>query len=371
MHPQPAPPPWNVAVPADTAGTIACARCGGRFGGFALAPVVPCPYCHHAHALRPDELATLSRYRDQVARRYAAADDHATQLAAWQKWYGADGKSTWSAGRFFAIAGAFAALAGLIGAGLAAAGVIVWEMLPGVVVMGGFLPATLVMYGLMLARMFRGQEGARVARPDVAVACPSCGAPQAIAPGSELSHCAFCKAPLLPTRTIMDRGLSAADAARRSAALARYRTERSAMANVYARSASSYAVYLAFGPFSLMLTVPAIMFTAEVVRGETDARPEGLVVLWLLVFVLWAVLGGVYVLRRSMRRRTDGALDDLARRFGGRRLAGIREVVDWLNRLWAGRRSRASIGKGGMGWVITRGTEATRSAGRYCTPRYR
>jgi len=325
-------------VDPRTADTVLCDRCGANFRVQALEAVVPCPYCGHQQQLSQERLGQLAAYQQQVGAHDAAADEHAQQLAAWQQWYGdsSDGQRKLGTGTFFLFFGGFAALSGGLGALLAALGIIGWELVPTFVMMGGFLPAMVAFYGLYFYRLSQTQRAQADRAGAVRVACPSCGAPGGLTPGEVVDHCKHCRAPLVPTREIMAQAVDAAVQARRQTAIERYRAERDAMSQIYSRSASGAAVYFAILPFALMISATAIGFTHEVVTGESTARPEGLAVLWLLVFVLWGVLFGIIMIRRNRRARTRAALDHLARQFSGQVLENMRGTAGWLNQFWAG-----------------------------------
>lgn len=324
-------------VAPHTAGTVACERCGASFPLQALSAVVSCPYCRHAQQLSQHHLAQLATYRAQVGAQHAEADVHAQYVEGWRRWYGDDGaKPSFGAKTFFLLFFGAAILAGGVGTALAALGLVEWAMLPAIVMMGGFFPAMIVFYGLYFYRLARGGDVKAERAGAVPVACPSCGAPGQLTAGEALDHCRHCRAPLVPTRAIMDQAIDAARQARRRAAITRYRMERDAMVQVYSQGSGSWATYLILGSFGFVLTVPTILFTAEFLSGKTNARPEGLAILWLFMLGLWGAMALIFLFRRDRRQRTRAVLDHLAHQFHGQRLDDIRSVATWLNQLWAG-----------------------------------
>jgi hypothetical protein len=324
-------------VAPQTADTVACQRCGASFRIEALAPTIQCPFCRHHQAISPEQLAHLAAYGREIGAQYAAADEHAQHLAGWRQWHG-DSKSgsNLGVGTFFVFFAIFAVVSGGLGAVLAWLEIIKWVVIPTFVIMGGFTLGTIVFYGIYFYRLARRGEVKAERAGVVVVACPSCGAPGELTPGEALDHCTHCRAPLVPTRAIMDQAIDAVSQARRRAAIERYRTEREAMVQIAARTANNALPYLVLGPFSIMITIAAVAFTKELLLGETEARPEGLAILWLFVFGMWGVMLTIFVLRRHRRAQTDAALDHLARQFHGQRLGGIRATAQWLNSFWAG-----------------------------------
>jgi hypothetical protein len=326
------------AVPNDphTAATLSCERCGASFRPPALTSPVTCPYCGKAQVLGAEALTQLAAYQRHVGDHHAAADEHAQHEANWQEWYG-DGKGAAAGTKtFFLFFVGFALLSGGVGAGLVRAGLVPAGALPAVDLMGGFALGTIAFYGQYFYRLFHADRAKGARGGPVVVACPSCGAPGELTPGASLDQCRHCRAALVPTREIMAQGLDAAARARRAAAIARYRTERDAIIQLYRRGGSSLVIYIAFVPMVVLLTAAGIGITWETVTGEARGRPEGLLLVWLLIVGAWGALSGTLLYRRHRRDRTRAALDHLAQQFSGRRLEGIRGTGDWLNHYWGG-----------------------------------
>lgn len=321
----------------QTAASVRCERCGAHYELTDLSAVVPCPFCGHHQSVSERHLEELGEYQAQVRAQEMLADEHAVYQQSWARWYGDDGKQQRASTLvFILVLLGCALLAAGGGSTLAALEIVRWDILPSIITIGGFLPAMVLYFGWAVWQSTRAGSGGAAEAGPMLVACPTCGAPGHLTPGDELDHCQHCRAPLVPTRAIMAQGLDAARAARRSAAMQRYRTERSAMANIYGRSAGDKVPYFVLGPFSLMLTVPTVMLTQETLLGETQTRPAGVALLWLFVLAMWGAMGSIFLYRKARIDRTADALEHLACQFHGARLTGVRATADWLNRFWAG-----------------------------------
>jgi hypothetical protein len=313
----------------DPIRSLQCERCGGAFEA-RLAPSLTCPFCRHRQSAQALQ-AELQGYQQAVDARVAAATVEVQHIAGWNRWHRRSvQKSTWVA--LLLVAGVPIVLA-IVAIVLHQAGVLHPDAHPQVSF--GIMGASYVgLIGYLIWWAAGRKKGAQVEMSDTQVACPSCGAPGTLTPGQVVAACAYCKAALVPSQTVMQRGLDAARQAHRAARIERFRTERRGMADMMKMSAHGLGYTLVvFGPMALMLLLAAIAFSVEMLSGEEPFDPA--------IFGLWgmaaALVGGlaVYVIHhRSKKRAWHQAMGDLALQFRGTLITEIIGWVEWLNRYW-------------------------------------
>lgn len=303
-----------------------------------LGPTTTCPFCGHRQALSSQTYVELRAYTDEVRRELRRADEQHAMVATWRRW--TEGPAA-SAGRSYVMAFGLATGLPLV------AGALVFAMhhgglltpaqtqpLLGFAIMGASylgLGAYVVWY--LASR--RREVAARSRTGRAEVACPNCGAPNALESGQALTRCTHCSAALVPSRTLMVRELDQVRAQARRATLERYRAERSTMAMYMQRDMSPYVIYLVLGSFVPMVGIGTVAFTVQMLRGEEPYSPA-IFLLWGLTLGLLGVIAGVYLVRRHRLELWRQAVSDLGAQFGGRPLDGLPGLVEWLNRCWAG-----------------------------------
>lgn len=320
----------------STAGTVQCERCGAAFRPPQLGYNVSCPYCAHNQAIDPRKLRELQGYQRDVELDLVAAEKHADQQAAYEKWYGTSEKRRNPTAEFFLVAGVCAVIAGIVGAALASLGLMNWMLMPTVVVMGGFMSGALLFYGRMFVSMFRKGNVRRGQLDGVVVACPTCGAPGTLTPGDSIDTCRHCHAALVPGSTAMQQGLDAAARVRRNAALKHYRTEIETFARVYGSGAGKHVVFFALVPFALMISVPTLMMTIETLSQGKELPLPPVLILYGLSLGLWGAIGLMLWLRWAKHQSIARGMAPLERAFNGVRGGGTRGLADWILSHWAG-----------------------------------
>jgi len=172
----------------------------------------------------------------------------------------------------------------------------------------------------------------------IPVRCANCGATNELTAGRILATCSHCNAPLLPSPEARDQGLSAAQHARRRREIELARREREAWQHVATTSgAAARTVAWTLGTAAFLgLVLLGWNWLPASGAAETSNR--------LRASLPWAgatallLAGTTVVLRtRARKRRWQAALEALARRVGGRTLAGLDDERDWLDRYWADR----------------------------------
>lgn len=318
-------------------GSIACDHCGSAFRPAALAAHVACPYCQFQQPLDQRRLLQLQGYEERVGDELLGAEQHAQQLATYHKWYGkTDALPNYTA-QFFLTFAACALISALVGVVLALLEVIEWMLLPSVILMGGFGCASVIYYAGMIARGFSRAPVDRSALGAVAVLCPNCGAPGELTPGDALDTCRHCHAALVPDVAAMRLGEAAARAARRRVAMAKYRKERNTFGQIYRSSAGQYVHLFVMVPFGLMLALPTLMITGEVITGARGVPPFGpLLLLWGMSFALWGAIIGSIWWRYARHAKIAAPIAQLCARLGGRSGRGTAPLVTWLNAYWCG-----------------------------------
>lgn len=221
-------------TPTSNAVALRCERCGDSFSA-QLAPVLHCPTCGHRQAA-PTVVAAASAYEHDVATYAQAAKAEAKITDFWNM------SSLGSP--LTNIIPMFLPLV------LSVVGMAYWTFMQRsfpdldeiwLRLIGG---ALLLMVIGILAWVFREQlhlTGAPTptstrepapAPPVVRVACPRCGAPGALGVGEGVDQCRFCKAAMVASATVMQKGVALARAAHVRAAQTRRRAERTAMAGI-------------------------------------------------------------------------------------------------------------------------------------------
>ncbi|MCA9641796.1 MAG: hypothetical protein H6718_10285 [Polyangiaceae bacterium] len=287
-------------------------------------------------ALDPHKLRALQHYQANVEHDLIAAEKHADQQAAYEKWYGTPEDRRNTTSEFFLIAGVCAVIAGVVGAVLASLGLMNWMLMPTVVLMGGFMCGALVVYARMFISMFRKGNVQPGQLDELVVACPNCGAPGKLTPGDSIDTCAHCHAALVPGSTAIQQGLEAAARARRKAALRHYRTEIKTIASVYGGGSGKHVVFFVLVPFAVMLTLPTLMITAEQLQQGKELPLPPLLILLGVSLGLWGTIGLILWLRWSKQQATARGMAPLERAFNARRGSGTRGLADWILTHWAG-----------------------------------
>ncbi len=315
--------------------SIECGKCGGGIPLMTLSVAVRCPHCGHRQALGAQTQHELKSYAAEVEAKMAAANRELSQADAWRQWSesGRTPRRSLQVGYglmlgvpiLITLAGFFLHRIGLFdiqGPGLS------------FVILGASYGGVFV----YLVWYYAGRKRGDARKADVSVskvACPNCGAPNAMRPGQVLERCTHCGAALAPTHTIMVQGLSAAHQARRRALLERYRAERKGMARVLSYSANNYVPFLVMGSLVPPVGFGALAFTWQMfVTGEAPFNPA--------IFILWGMLAAIigvpiayFAYRKTQRRAIHEAMSDLARQFRGVVSAKRDDLVRWLNRYWA------------------------------------
>ncbi|MEZ4376398.1 MAG: hypothetical protein R3B07_36670 [Polyangiaceae bacterium] len=287
-------------------------------------------------ALDPHKLRALEHYQANVEHDLIAAEKHANQQAAYEKWYGTPENRRNTTTEFFVVAGVCAVIAGAVGAVLASLGLMNWMLMPTVVLMGGFMCGALVVYGRMFISMFRKGNVQRGQLDELVVACPTCGAPGKLTPGDSIDTCAHCHAALVPGSTAIQQGLEAAARARRKAALRHYRTEIETFASVYGGGSGKHVVFFVLVPFAVMLTLPTLMITAEQLQQGKELPLPPLLILFGVSLGLWGTIGLILWLRWSKQQATMRGLAPLEHAYNARRGSGTRGLAAWIVAHWAG-----------------------------------
>jgi len=115
----------------------------------------------------------------------------------------------------------------------------------------------------------------------------------------------------------------------------RYRAEREGMASLMRMSLGGGFPYVILGSFLPVTVGAGIAFTVDAVQNGTK-DPGGLLAIWILAGVNVGLMVLVYLWRRHVQRIWTTLLEDASRPFGHQILAGLDEMVAWLNGYWAG-----------------------------------
>lgn len=325
-------PQLDVDVPG--ARELRCHQCGGAVPLATLTEASACPFCRAPMALPPHLLAELYRYRGALASGAQAVGHERAQAARWA-YLGAD--STATRGKYllvvmFVCFGApmlVAAVDALSPAGAPKAYGVLSQVAPWLMV--GVI-------GLLSLTSYLRAQRARVVTPVARhAACPACGAPQPLAAGGSRT-CAFCRAELVPSRTMIQHELAAIERQVRAERLARYRAERSGFAAVqrFAVNPAAFAVLSLLVPANIGAIVWLVGSPYESVHLVVLALPSA------SIGGLWLWLD--YRKRRATRFRYG--LDALAQQFHGAVYEGPAGSCEWLNRHWAGPFDLAALSTG-------------------------
>lgn len=334
---------------------IRCGGCGAHFPLATLSPGASCPYCGTALDLGTAPAREARQYEDDFFAEMRRADQDRQAAVSWGRW--ADGgtqSKAWLALLVVMLLGPVASTAlgalahqlpmpdtlrDAIGGLASTCGV-------------GLMLVAVVGYVAWMARATRVRRaGPADAGPPSRVACPHCGAPNELAPGQALQTCAHCRGALVPSRTVIQRGLDAARAARRQASLTRYAAERRGMLGLHQWTRG----YDKTMPVFLLLTVVPMFLGYGVLRVyATDHTPLEYACIGgpILLAIGLVAAGATWWLARWRRRRQAwrGAVSDLARQFGGWSSEDLEDFVGWLEATWAGPYDTRFIG-GGPRWA--------------------
>lgn len=311
--------------------SLRCQRCGGGFA-FAGHGTARCPYCGHVQAPSPALVAELANYRENVQGELAQADQAYGRAAAWEGWADYGKRSTPQLKILIPVVSGvtlFGALAFPASQALGVSPAVVSVLVTPILVAAPFVLMVVVL--IQAART--GTNTRRAVAGNVAVACPNCGAPGRIVAGAPTQVCGYCRETLVASAPIMQHGVDAAALAHRHARLEEFRQERAGMASIAAYDMSAYVPYFVLVPLLLMTGGGALGFSVQMLQGAEPYSPA-IFVLWGLFLVMLFGGAGFLLLRRNRLAALRGAADDLARQFSGRRLEGLRDAVDWLDRYW-------------------------------------
>jgi hypothetical protein len=339
-----------VQPPTSEGRGLRCERCGGTFPIQTLAAAVRCPYCGAATDLSRQTVVQAKAYRADVFAEMRRADAERRAAAeAWQAHRTMEGaqKSSVQTLWIFIAMNALPALfvPCIFFFQLASGPRPQLEAMagPALGVAGTLCPMVLLLaipgYGLFANR----REERRAARARAAaggaaeVACPHCGAPNRLAPGQAVQTCGHCRGALVPSQTVMVRGLDAVREARRRASLERFRAERRRDASGSAsRQVSFYLVFWVLQVAPVPVIALAFLLYLAVTRLDWTA-------LLLLAVAVFLPVGGAtayfthrWLRIRQRRRELRAALEDLAVQFHGEAAFARSAMLDWLDAHWAG-----------------------------------
>jgi hypothetical protein len=303
-----------------------------------LEPRASCPYCAYRWQLAAADLAELSRYREHVQGQLARANQAYGEAAKWDYWYGSaeaqKKQKPWIAALLFGV---------LVLAVGGAATVLSQLGLPPRVLNVAMPAAIYGLFFLIIGGYFlwfytgrkRVQRAAKISA--AGVHCPSCGAPQHLAPGQMLERCAFCGAALLPDRAAMAHVQAQADNAVLRAEIERQRSLRRGMVAISRMSASNVVPYIVLGSFLPMTLFGALAASYDFLFSEkTDATLGVVVTIWGFAGLNLSLLGGVFLFRRARRERWQARVLAASQPLQASWLTGIDGINAWLDRHWAG-----------------------------------
>lgn len=320
----------------EDARSIQCPRCHGHFSLEKLVASVHCPYCGLPQRL--DEHAEVRAARDYeraVQGDLAQANQAHGHAAAWERWYG-------RGSGYGGLMLVYLLCLPLMGVGSMFLGPVLGPAIGGGVIVG---------YSIWYYTR-AGRRGVQVSAGAAEVACPRCGAPNALALGRGVDTCAYCQAALMPSPAVMAQGLDAGRLARRSAVMERHRQQRSAYARMHRYQGWSQLLPYVW----LILAVPAsgcimiYMAARMLIRGEpfdpaVAAMGGGAL----------AVMGGALLWWLGRRRRArlwQQAMADLAAQLHGRVLPRASGPLEWLNAYWAGEHMPGYLRWSGMAVAV-------------------
>jgi hypothetical protein len=140
----------------------------------------------------------------------------------------------------------------------------------------------------------------------------------------------------MPSATLMQAGLGAAEAAAHEATMRHYRAEREGAASLMRMSLAGGAPYIIVGSLLPMTVGAAVAFTADALQHDRSSDWPGILALWAVGSVNVGMMAAVFVWRRRVKLRWAAILAEASCRFGHRILTGLDETVAWLNGYWAG-----------------------------------
>jgi predicted RNA-binding Zn-ribbon protein involved in translation (DUF1610 family) len=327
-----------------------CQRCGAGFPIVAVAPSVACPFCGNVQPMPLEIAQQLAQYQHEMAARADQVRQIDQASAQAERAAVADG-ALWFQGSWIVYL-VMCGPAFLVTAGIwlfTQLGVLRGSRLREVEDVTQFLTVILTVMGMVAYWAYRsssarlGRGNAQLA-PRSALVCPSCGAPNVLAPGQVVHACGHCRSALLPTEAVIQRVLGAAEAEERRARMHWCRVQR--------RTTPGLDLPSRMAGFVVGMTVPPIALATGffapfvVLYGAPMLAPWALAVKitgWALG--LLAAVGAVVglVRERRMQRRWDAVTAALAAKLGGQRL-DQETTRTWFDTYWVGPRSAPSLG---------------------------
>jgi hypothetical protein len=329
---------------------VRCQRCGAGFPIVAIAPSVVCPYCGNVQPLPPEIAQQLAQYQQEMAARAGHVRQIDQASAQAERAAVADG-ALWFQGNTFVYV--------LMCGPACIVTAVIWVLTQIGVLRGALLrqvesitqlvvviltAASMVAYWAYRSSNARRGRGNAEAAPRSALVCPSCGAPNVLAPGQIVHACGHCRSALLPTQAVIQRVLSAAEAEERRARMHWFRVERRTTPRIDPASrATGFVLGVALVPIALVagFFAPILALYGTPVLAPYEALVTG--VGWT-AGILGAV-GGVISLVRDARthRRSDAITTALAAKLGGQALDQAK-TGSWFDTYWVGPRSVPSLG---------------------------
>lgn len=317
----------------SVARTIRCPSCGGAAPIVVLAPAIACPFCRHTIVIPPQLLQELTSYGYRVvaAQQQATADQaYAAQWTMWTRPGTSPARHT-----LIAVGLIFGPMVVvLVPCLLLAKARLIPEVVVSVATMiSSFLglAAYIAWYIVGMSRQ-RAQSGAA---HGAVIACPQCGASNAIAPGRAVERCRYCGAGLVASGTVIRDVVADAERMARRAKLERYRAERSGMAYYAGYSANNYVAFVAPGMYLVMFGFAAVAVTFDMAFGKEPFNPAVLI-MWGVFLLGAAGIFAFFRYRSDKKQAWRDALDSLTRPLQGCSLDDLNAAVSWLNAYWAG-----------------------------------
>jgi hypothetical protein len=196
------------------------------------------------------------------------------------------------------------------------------------------IAAGLLGVGLMVGYFLWGRERHRgLALGERAVACPSCAGLNRLAGGQAAHACHYCGASLAPSKTVVLNVLAEAQQQVHRQRLLRYRNERVVRSRFTDWFGRSFSIVR---DFRLLLVVGLFLIGGAAHQAHNQRQKRGVLAASGAYLMVALSYGGWRLAARTRERRLDAAFTGLAEQFGGEVLRGRREVLGWLDRLWAG-----------------------------------
>ncbi len=317
------------------ADSILCAKCNAPIP-IADGDWARCPYCGHNQAIPARKREELHRYRHAVGAMSSRIDHQRAERANLAGWYGPEGKgqSRWKMFRKYAVP--ILAIQVLFLVLVATHRVDPAQMTR---VVG---PVALVAFFLAFV-VFGNRAGSkrekRDEQPPAQVAqCPHCGGPLPFEIGQTGCSCPHCGEAVVADSEVIDRALEGERGELRSAAMARYRLERTAFSTVYRSTTGHDVPYIVACVFlgitsALALFVTFLFLSDERLRQQTVALP------WFLALATACIVLVLRNKRRSRRVRISNLAEvanTLADQVNGTASSHMSNWVDWLNQFWVG-----------------------------------